>query len=910
VEQILALEQRVARAEQKRNSGAAVYSCYRGKPRQYMKEVLGLDLWEKQQDVCDLLYTPPYKVLCKSCHKTGKCVYYKDTIPLADGSRVPACALVGTAFNLLTLVDGVPTPVPAKAGWNGTETVYELTTETGKKILRTGNHPLWVAEAKFAHGCRPRISPLGWTAITDISPGHLIAVADHLPIFGEKRLPDHEVKLLAYLIGDGGMTTTTPTFTQQDNEQLAEFRECAEASGAKLVPTGSLYGYRVVGNTGKQRVRRHATTSSGHNVNPVTDMLVGHGLQKKHSRDKFIPKSVWMLPADQQRMFLSRLFATDGWAVPDIPGKQSANIGYCSISEQLARDVQEMLTHFGIHTKLRYREKVNAWVVDLLAKEHILAFCDEIGIYGKEEAVEKTRASVLGGHSRSRWRHKNAAPGTRWEKVVSITPIGDEPTVAIEVPVHHTYLTTFWEHNSLLAAALICYEYDCYDPSITLSIAPTNDAVKDQLWRQVRELRARAGLGGFTGSVAPLLKSTEWHQAKGLSTDKSEALHGRHVENMLFIIDEGVGVSAWVYSVMKSMFKPTGRHKWLVLGNPTNTASQMYVEEFAEDLDGNLAWHQVTMSALDHPNIAAGLEGRELPFPAAVDLGQFKTWLADWADEIPAEEATATDIEFPPGSGKWYRPGPEMEARGLGRWPSSGTFGVWSDNLWSGALQVLSLPHVDILPEIGCDVARLGDDYTEMHVRCGSVSLHHERHNGWSTEKTAGRLKELCREYAAWATARRPRQAAPIRPEQIRVKIDDDGVGGGVTDKREGYSFIGMNANNRAVQEEKYSNRRSELWFVTAERARRRMVSFARLDKKTQNRLRQQAMAPVWELDGSGRRTVEQKKVMKKRLGIGSPDGMDAVNYAYHDAGGIAVPEFIGNNDGGRSKRIRHEGGR
>lgn len=452
--------------------------------------------------------------------------------------------------------------------------------------------------------------------------------------------------------------------------------------------------------------------------------------------------------------------------------------------------------------------------------------------------------------------------------------------------------------KSHLSACLISYFYDCYNPSLTISTAPSKEAVTDQLWRQVRILRGNVGLGGFTGPTACELWSGHDHWAKGLTTAKPESFQGRHQEYMLFVIDEAIGVEPWVFDVIRSMFKQEGKHFLLAIGNPTDTSSQMYVEELATDLEGNPAWHVVSMSALDHPNLSAQLAGEEPPFPAAVSLEQFRSWLADWCEPITQAEVMPGDVEFPPGSGQWYRCGPEMEARGLGRWPSSGTNGVWSDALWNAALRPVSdeellweVQHNRI--EIGADIARKGDDRTEFHVRCGKVSLDHERYSGIDFDVSAGRLKLLAQKWCDWWNNYQDPNSQPLTPEEIAIKVDDTGTGGGVVTHAGGYNFIAVNAAETALEPEKYPNVRSELWFATAQRAREGRLSLARLDKKTLQRLRQQAMAPVWDPDGQGRRVVEKKEKTKDRLKIGSPDGMDAVNLAYYGAGNIGAPTVL-----------------
>lgn len=477
-----------------------------------------------------------------------------------------------------------------------------------------------------------------------------------------------------------------------------------------------------------------------------------------------------------------------------------------------------------------------------------------------------------------------------------------EPPYRVKVPSGHNVGKTF------LAAWLVNWWYDTWDPSCVITTAPTEKDVIDLLWAEVRLQRIRAGLPAqFIGPRAPEMRTSEDHYAKGYTARLGQSFQGRHRSRMLFVFDEDEGVDAAYWEAASTMFKPEAGHAWLCIGNPTTNTSQSAIEELSTDSDGNPTWRIIRLSALDHPNIREQLAGREPLIPNAVTISQVKSWVSDWCDQIKAEEATATDFEFPPSSGQWYRPGPIGESRILGRRPSAGTYGVWSDALFNAACSLFLEIPPDTLPEIGCDVARYGDDYTAWHVRCGPVSLQHDRANGWSVVQTAGRLQQLAREYAAWLTARRDKAAEPIKPQQIPIKVDDDGVGGGVTDilKAAGFTAIAVNAGSSPRKTADYPNRRSELWFDVANLARRNLLSFARLDKKTQQRLRQQALAPAWELDVKGRRVIESKKKTKEeKLDGHSPDDMDALNLAYAPNGSGEAAQGV------QSERQRHEPGR
>ncbi len=191
-------------------------------------------------------------------------------------------------------------------------------------------------------------------------------------------------------------------------------------------------------------------------------------------------------------------------------------------------------------------------------------------------------------------------------------------------------------------------------------------------------------------------------------------------------------------------------------------------------------------------------------------------------------------------------------------------------------------PAVKVCPEIGCDVARFGDDDTTIIARVGPVAVHCERHNGWSIDKTAGRLKQLCEELGKrfdWLA------------EQIPVKIDDDGVGGGVLDLRGHYRFVGINAGSLPTRPADYPNRRSELWFGTVARARAGLVALGRLNKADRDRLGAELLAPRWTIDAAGRRVVEKKDETKKTLRR-SPDLADALNLAYADFSASTIGFF------------------
>ena len=415
--------------------------------------------------------------------------------------------------------------------------------------------------------------------------------------------------------------------------------------------------------------------------------------------------------------------------------------------------------------------------------------------------------------------------------------------------------------KSFLAGGLVNWFFDCFDPGLCITTAPNSKQVKDILWKEIRSQRPRHTREVLLPRACRMETDPE-HVAVGYTARNDSGFQGRHAEHVFIVFDEATGVDATFWDAAEGMM--TSLHcYWLVILNPTDTSSRAYEECQRAD-----KWHVVEISALEHPNIAADIAGKPAPYPRAVRLEWVQGRAREWCTRVAASDRRAGDFAFPAGSETWYRPGPLFESRVLGRWPTQGSSAVWSEAVWNLCL-ARQVPGQYEPLAVGCDKARFGDDFTSILVRRGNCVLHHETHNGWNNNQIAGRLKQLCRSFSL--TGEDPR-TAPVR-------IDD--VQGAIVDLADGYNFQVVNSSSRAVREAAYPNKRSELWFETLDRAAEGRLDLSRLNEESRNRLRTQAMAPLWRIDAQGRRVVEPKADTKKRLGR-SPDDMDALNLAFY----------------------------
>lgn len=496
--------------------------------------------------------------------------------------------------------------------------------------------------------------------------------------------------------------------------------------------------------------------------------------------------------------------------------------------------------------------------------------------------------------------------------------------------------------KSVEAACGVIWWHCTRSPAIIITTAPTDKQVKDILWKEIRRLARRARMDlPFLPKACRIERAPDDFVHGGTARDDT-AFQGQHGPNQLFVVDEATGVDGLIFEAIEGMFSPPG-HACLFLFNPTNTGTRIYQEyvEAQKMRGGQKSAHVVRMSALDHPNIEAELKGEPPVIPHAMRLDKFDRLFRKWSQLVGCEVddtrlQLATDVVWPPVWATDYcertkriprvwRPGPLAESRLLGRYPRQGIANVFSEGDWIAATRE-GMPILAFqlrIPEIGFDCARFGDDYSATHIRSGWKSLHHEEVNGQDTVRSSQRLMELADHYATWyneqiAAIISPAERGkftPITGRSIPIKIDDDGVGGGVTDqvKSAGYKAMPVSAASKALDFDSYPNRRSELCFTTAERARDGELDISGLvanddgtprisefgepmrlfGEEVVAELRQQAMNLTWTMDSRGRRVVAPKDEQKKTLGR-SPDGLDSMNLAYCETEDMgALPEVI-----------------
>ncbi|MDX6678670.1 MAG: replicative helicase, partial [Solirubrobacteraceae bacterium] len=309
---------------------------------------------------------------------------------------------------------------------NGVRPLLRVTTRLGRRTELTANHPLLTLD--------------GWKRADELEPGSRIGVPRCLPEpVQQQTMPDHELVLLAGLIADGGLTQGTPRFTFGEGSVVAEeVRLACSDMGARWHECR-----KFATSTNFDALLSGQDRSSG---NPVTELCRRHGIWGKRSEDKFVPDAIFGLGERDIARFLGILYACDGHIYATDRLRQ---VGYSTISERLARDVQHLLLRLGIVSCIRTLKRSVyegtgkvAREVRITGQAGVERFCGFVDVPGKApqggHAIAGVRASAHG-------TNVDTLPVGIWDRVLAVkgdTPWAEVSRAAGHRPNHNWHVRT------------------------------------------------------------------------------------------------------------------------------------------------------------------------------------------------------------------------------------------------------------------------------------------------------------------------------------------------------------------------------------------------------------------------------------------------------------------------------------
>lgn len=360
--------------------------------------------------------------------------------------------------------------------------------------------------------------------------------------------------------------------------------------------------------------------------------------------------------------------------------------------------------------------------------------------------------------------------------------------------------------------------------------APKESQLFDILWAEISKWLRGSPLDGIIQLTQTRLYmdgyKEEWF-AVPRTSNQPENLAGFHADDMLFVVDEASGVPDENFEVIMGALSGEN-NKMLCIGNPTKT-SGFFFDSHNKD--------RALFSALH-------------------------------IDAEKSERVSKQTIEF---FKKKY--GPESNAYKI---RVKGDFPDGEDDAFISLHDALSMVEATCINEsseieLGVDVARFGDDETVIATRIGMKVQPLEVYSRKDTMETTGYILKACK------------NLINQYQKSITVKIDDTGLGGGVTDRlreviREEQLNISVVPINFASKgNEEYDGIISQMYGYFKDDCMGSVVL------PNDEVLIAQLSTRRYQITSSGKIKLESKKEMKRR-GLESPDRAEAVIMAFWKA--------------------------
>lgn len=397
-----------------------------------------------------------------------------------------------------------------------------------------------------------------------------------------------------------------------------------------------------------------------------------------------------------------------------------------------------------------------------------------------------------------------------------------------------------------IEAIIILWYLVCFPNAKVICTAPTMQQLNDVLWAEVAKWLNASKIKSilkWTKTKVYMIGNEERWFATARTATKPENMQGFHEDYMLFVVDEASGIDDNIMEAILGTL--TGEHnKIIMMANPTKTSGIFY-DAFHKDRSD---WKTRKVSSLESSrtnkkNIERlirryGPESDVVRVRVYGDfpLGEPNAWIA-----LSAVEA-AINRELP---GEY--------------------------ELINSKENLYDIPsHAPI--DLGLDVARFGDDETVLATRLGAICLPLKSFQGQDLMKTVGMaIKEANNLHELYPS------------HNIRIKLDDTGVGGGVTDRlkeiiyEEDLEWLSVHPINFASKGNKDYDGIISLMYGKFKDDFIKSIILPNDDD-----LMGQLSIRRYSLSSKGKVLIERKKEMKKR-GLPSPDRAEAVIMAFYE---------------------------
>jgi hypothetical protein len=294
-----------------------------------------------------------------------------------------------------------------------------------------------------------------------------------------------------------------------------------------------------------------------------------------------------------------------------------------------------------------------------------------------------------------------------------------------------------------IEAVVVLWFLTCFENAKVVCTAPTMQQLNDVLWAEVAKWLNGSEVDDilkWTKTKVYMIGNEERWFATARTATKPENMQGFHEENLLFIVDEASGIDEQIMEAILGTL--TGaNNKIVMMSNPTKTSGTLF-DAFHKDKQD---WITRKVSSADSTR---------------TNKKNIARLIRRYGEDSDVVRVRVLG-EFPKGEPNAFLKLEDVEAAMNRELPAGYT------RQENGAIELPSFAPVDL----GVDVARFGTDETVMATRLGAYLMPLKSWQGQDTMKTVGQI------------VKQAKALHDVYQRTVRVKLDDTGVGGGVTDR-------------------------------------------------------------------------------------------------------------------------------
>lgn len=328
--------------------------------------------------------------------------------------------------------------------------VIEITTETGKNVVGTYNHPL--------------LTKNGWKRLDELKKDDELRVVTHIPCDIKDYVPtnfkvvtknayhgkipevvnEELASFMGFLTGDGWCRKSGYRLgflvSQKEEAELLQPLLSMASNLFGIEPKMSQKGYpgQMVMINGRQITRTMHVTNVEFDSKNIAEMF---SFLKDGSRNRKVPYVIFQSPNSVVASYLKWLFEADGTVFDT--GRAKRAIQLKSTSIKLLRDVQLLLLRFGIHSRIIQHKTGNNLVIR--RGPDIVNYTKHVGFASNAKAVKLNNLVKWALEIRRDRKHDE-----EYEKITEIRCHKDPRDVYdVEIPVSHKFIANgIVSHNT------------------------------------------------------------------------------------------------------------------------------------------------------------------------------------------------------------------------------------------------------------------------------------------------------------------------------------------------------------------------------------------------------------------------------------------------------------------------------